>query len=162
MSTCDAKVRGVMAVRAGQLPEFPPDNELPASLDLGPLVWRGADADGTATGFQVYSTGVFFTLIALSTRTSLHNEDPLDSWAGEREAYGEPGERPTGSLRLGARDARVISHGAGRGEHRLQVNSWTPFPPDSDLVFYLEWPAVGIEYSEFCVPRSAAASAVIL
>jgi hypothetical protein len=143
-------------------PEFPPDNELPTSLDGGSFTWRGADVGITATGFQVYSTGVFFTLIALSRGTSLQKEDPLDSWAGEREAYGEPDERPAGSLRLGARDARMISHNAGLVQHRLHVDSWTPFPPDGDLVFYLEWLAEGIGYSEFCVPRSAAAKAVVL
>jgi hypothetical protein len=143
-------------------PEFPPDNELPASLDGGSFTWRGADVGVTATGFQVYSTGVFFTLIALSKGTSLQKEDPLDSWAGEREAYGEPDERPPGSLKLGARDARTISQSGGSGQYRLYVDSWTPFPPDGDLVFYLEWPAEGIEYSEFRVPRSAAAQAVAL
>jgi len=151
-----------MADRANGLPEFPPDNELPASLDGGPFTWRGADVGVTATAFRVYSTGVFFTLIALSRGTSLQKEDPLDSWAGERGAYGEADERPAGSLRLGARDAHMISHSAAHTEHRLHIDCWTPFPSDGDLVFYLEWPAEGIDYSEFRVPRSAAARAIIL
>ena len=111
-----------MADRANGLPEFPPDNELPTSLDRGPFTWRGADVGVTATAFRVYSTGVFFTLIALSRGTSMQKEDPLDSWAGEREAYGETDEQPAGSLRLGARDARMIAHGAARAEHRLHVD----------------------------------------
>jgi hypothetical protein len=151
-----------MADRTDRVPEFPPDNELPASLDGGPFIWRGADVGVTATGFRIYSTGVFFTLIALSKGTSLQKEDPLDSWAGEGEAHGEPDERSAGSLRLGARGARMASHGASRMQQRLHVDSWTSFPPDGDLVFYLEWPAEGIEYSEFRVPRSAATKVVAL
>ena len=53
-------------------------------------------------------------------------------------------------------------HSGGGGENRLQIDAWTPFPPDRDLVFHLEWPAQGIEYSEFRVPRSAAVRAVVL
>jgi hypothetical protein len=68
-----------MADRADRVPEFPPDNELPASLDSGPFIWRGAGVGLTATGFQIYSTGVFFTLIALSKEASLQKEDPLGS-----------------------------------------------------------------------------------
>jgi hypothetical protein len=56
----------------------------------------------------------------------------------------------------------MISQSASRMQNHLRVDSWTPFPPDGDLVFYLAWPAEGIEYSEFCVPRSAATKAVAL
>jgi sorbitol-specific phosphotransferase system component IIC len=35
-------------------------------LDAGPFVWRSADVGVTATGFIVYSTGVAFTVVALS------------------------------------------------------------------------------------------------
>src|SRR5215469_7428977 len=55
-----------MPNRADRLPEFPPGNELPASLELGPMVWRSADVGVTVTGFLVYSTGVTFSLVALS------------------------------------------------------------------------------------------------
>jgi hypothetical protein len=151
-----------MVHRADRLPEFPPGNELPASLDGDPFTWRGCDVGVTATAFQVYSTGVFFTLIALTKERSLQKEDPLDSWAGDREAYGPADERPPGSLRLGARDTRMISHGSDHTGHRLRVDCWTPFPPDGDLVFYLEWSAEGLDYSEFRIPRRAAMRAVTL
>jgi hypothetical protein len=152
----------VTADRAHRLPDFPPDNELPAALDRGPFTWRGADVGVTATAFQVYSTGVCFTLIALSKGPSLHKEDPLDSRVRQSEPYCEADERPAGALRLGARNARMISHGTGSRDRRIQVDCWTPFPPDGDLVFYLEWPAEGIAYSEFRVPRSTATRAVTL
>lgn len=151
-----------MADRADRLPEFPPDNELPATLDGGPFTWRGDDVGVTATAFQVYSTGVLFTLIALSKGPSLHKQDPLDLKVRQREPYEEADERPPGSLRLGARDTRIDSHAAGFRQHRLQIDCWTPFPRDGDLVFYLEWPAEGIDYSEFRIPRSAATRAVTL
>jgi hypothetical protein len=144
--------------RADRLPEFPPDNELPASLDVGPFIWRSADVGITATGFLVYSTAVAFTLVALSKGVSLQDEDPI---AGSPIDW-DSGDRSAGSLRFGAHGVPVTFHGASRGENSLKIDAWTPFPPDGDLVFYLEWPAEGIEYSEFRVPRSAAAKAVVL
>jgi len=141
-----------------RLPEFPPDNELPASLDVGPFIWCSADVGITATGFVVYSTGVAFTLVALSKGVSLRYEDPI----AESPLGGISSDRVAGSLRFGAHGVPVTVHSGGGGENRLTIDAWTPFPADGDLVFYLEWPAQGIEYSEFRVPRSAAATAVVL
>jgi hypothetical protein len=141
-----------------RLPEFPPDNELPVSLDVGPLIWRSADVGITATGFVVYSTGVAFTLVALSKGVSLQDEDPI----AESPLEPFPGDRVGGSLRFDAHGVPVTVHSGGGGVNRLTIDAWAPFPPDADLVFYLEWPAEGIEYSEFRVPRSAAAAAVVL
>jgi hypothetical protein len=140
------------------LPEFPPDNELPASLDLGPFIWRSADVGITVTGFLAYSTGVMLTLVALSKGASLQEEDPVK----ESSLEPFPRDRPAGSLRFGAQGVPVTIHDGGARENRLDIKAWTPFPPDGDLVFYLEWPAEGIEYSEFRVPRGAAAKAVTL
>jgi hypothetical protein len=151
-----------MADKADRLPEFPPDNELPSPLDVGPFIWRSADVGITATGFLIYSTGVAFRLVALSKRVSLQDEDPLGSFAGEREAYGLTNERPARSLRLGAQGVPVTTHSVGRRAQRLQIDAWAPFPADGDLVFHLEWPAEGIEYSEFRVPSSAATKAFVL
>ena len=61
-------------LKADRLPEFPPDNELPTSLDVGPFIWRSTDVGITATGFLVYSTGVAFTLVALSKGVSLREK----------------------------------------------------------------------------------------
>ncbi len=144
--------------KVDRLPEFPPDNELPASLDVGPFIWRSADVGITATGFLVYSTAVAFTLVALSKGVSLQDEDPI----AESPIDWDSSHRVAGSLRFGAHGVPVTFHGASRGENSLKIDAWTPFPPDGDLVFYLEWPAEGIEYSEFRVPRSAAAKAVVL
>jgi len=139
-------------------PEFPPDNELPAPLDVGPFTWRSADVGITATGFLAYSTGVTFRLVALSKGVSLQDEDPV----ADDSLKPFPHPRPAGSLRLGAQGVPVTVHSGGARKNRLEIDSWTPFPPDGDLVFYLEWPAEGIEYSEFRVPRSAATKAVAL
>lgn len=144
--------------RKVRLPEFPPDNELPASLDAGPFTWRSADAGITAAGFLVYSTGVAFTLVALSKGASLQDEDPV----AESSLEPFPRERAAGSLRFGAQGVPVTVHSGSHGENRLDIDAWAPFPPDGDLVFYLEWPAEGIGYSEFRVPRSAAANTVVV
>jgi hypothetical protein len=151
-----------MTDEADRLPEFPPDNELPASLELGPFVWRGADVGLTVTAFRVYSTGVAFILVTLSKGISLQGEDPLGSWAGERGPSWSRRERPAGSLRLTADGVPIISHGASNSACRLLVDAWAPFPPDGDLVFHLEWLAEGIDPSEFRVPRSAVAKALVL
>jgi hypothetical protein len=37
-----------------------PGNQLPALLDAGQLVWRGAGVVITATAFLVYTTGIEF------------------------------------------------------------------------------------------------------
>jgi hypothetical protein len=145
-----------------RLPEFPPDNELPAALGVGPFIWRSADAGITATGFLAYSTGVVFKLMALSKGAALSDEDPLESFADEREAYGLSIERPAGALRLGAHGVSVTAHSVSRSQNRLVLEAWSPFPPDGDLVLYLEWPAEGIGYAEFRIQRSAAAAAVTL
>jgi hypothetical protein len=125
---------------------------------VGPFIWRGADVGITATGFLAYSTGVTFRLVALSKGVSLQDEDPI----AEDSLKPFPHPRPAGSLRLGARGVPVTVHSGSTRKNRLEIDSWTPFPPDGDLVFYLKWPAEGIEYSEFRVPRSAATKAVAL
>lgn len=145
---------------AGRLPEFPPDNELPATLDVGPFIWRSADAGITVTGFLIYSTGVVFRLMTLSKRADLRNEDPLRDSA--REPYQRSSEQPAGTLRFGARGVPMTPQGTSSSQNRLEAEAWAPFPPDGDLVFHLEWPAEGIEYSEFSIPRSAATKAVAL
>jgi hypothetical protein len=150
-----------MAGEADRMPEFPPDNELPASLELGPLVWRSLNVGVTVAGFQVYSTGVFFTLIARSKGPNLQKEDPLWGQPNVLRASWDA-EPPAGSLRLGVRDTRIFPRGHGRSGHRLDLEAWTPFPLDGDVFFHLEWPAEGIGSSEFRVPRSAAARAVVL
>lgn len=154
MTTSGPRRRG----RKARLPEFPPDNELPASLDAGPFIWRSADAGIAVTGFLVYSTGVAFTLVALSKGASLQDEDPV----AESSLEPFPRDRPAGALRFGAQGVPVTVHNGGGHENRLEIDAWAPFPPDGDLVFYLEWPAEGIGHSEFRVPRSAAANAVVL
>jgi hypothetical protein len=141
--------------------EFPPDNELPASLDLGPLVWRSPAVGVTVAGFRAYSVGVFFTLIARSKGPNLQGQDPLGGQPHVRHASWDA-EPPAGSLRLGARDTRIFPRGFSRSAHTLDLDAWAPFPPDGDLVCYLEWPAEGIASSEFHVPRSAAARVVVL
>lgn len=148
--------------RLGWIPIFPPDNELPVALDVGPFVWRSAGVGITATGFLVYSTGVLFKLIALSKGVTLSAEDPLGQFAGDREHFGLMGEQPAGALQLGVRGVPVTSHSTNRNENRLNIEAWAPFLPEGDLVIYLEWPAVDIEYSEFRIPRSAAAKAIVL
>ena len=148
--------------KAVRLPELAPDNELPAALDAGPFIWRSTDVGITATGFLAYSTGVLFRLVVLSKGVNLSDEDPLESFAGERRAYGRSSERPAGTLRLGAHGVPVTTRSASRHENRLEIEAWTAFPPDGDLVFHLEWPAEGIEHSEFRIPRSSAAQAVAL
>lgn len=150
-----------MAGTADRIPESAPDNELPASLELGPLVWRGPDVGVTVAGFQAYSTGVVFTLIARSKGPNLQKEDPLWGQPNVLRASWEA-EPPVGSLRLGVRDTRIFRRGHGRTSACLDLDVWTPFPPDGDLVFHLEWPAEGIGSSEFRVPRSAVARAVVL
>jgi hypothetical protein len=67
-----------------------------------------------------------------------------------------------GSLKFGAQRVPVTFHSWSSGENRLKIEAWAPFPPDGDLVFYVEWLAEGIEYCEFHVPRGAAAEAVAL
>src|SRR5215469_15272556 len=150
-----------MAGKADPIPEFPPDDELPVSLELGPLAWRSPAVGVTVAGFQVYSTGVFFTLIARSKGPNLQKEDPLWGQPNVLQASCDA-EPPAGSLRLGVRDTRIFPRGHGRSAHRLDLEAWTPCPPDGDLVFHLERPAEGIGSSEFSVPRSAAARAVVL
>jgi len=144
--------------RADRLPEWPPDNELPTPVDLGPLVWRSGDVGVTVTGFMAYSTGVAFTVVALSKGVSLRIDDDFE------DAQPAPAglDLGAGSLKFGARRVPVSLHSWSRGANRHQIEAWAPFPPDGDLVFYLEWPAEGIEYSEFRVPRDAAATAVVL
>jgi hypothetical protein len=144
--------------KADRLPEWPPDNELPVPLDAGSLIWRSADAGVTVTGFMVYSTGVAFTVVVLSKGAALRDQDSLD------EAPVEPSrvDLGAGSLKFGARDVQLTFHSWGGGENRLKIEAWAPFPPDGDLVFYVEWRAEGIEHSEFRVLRSAAAGAVVL
>jgi hypothetical protein len=56
-----------MADKAERLPELAPANELPSPLDVGPFIWRSADVGITATGFLIYSTGVAFRLVALTS-----------------------------------------------------------------------------------------------
>ena len=87
-------------------PEFPPDNELPVPLNVGPFIWRSADVGITATGFLAYSTGVTFRLVALSKGVSLQDEDPI----AEASLVPFPHPRPAGSLRLGAQDVPVTVH----------------------------------------------------
>ncbi|MGH3399547.1 MAG: hypothetical protein ACRDPO_33160 [Streptosporangiaceae bacterium] len=141
---------------ADRLPESPPDNELPGSLDLGPLLWRSAHVGIAVAGARVYSTGVAFTLVALSKGVSLRGGD---DWSEDRH---DPFSDIAGSLTFSARPVPVMYDSWHRGEHRIQADIWTPFPPDDDLVFSLEWPGEGIEHSEFRVPRSAAAKATPL
>ena len=84
--------------KADRLPQFPSDNELPAQLDVGPFIWRSADVGVTAAGFMAYSTGVAFTLVALSKGHLLRGDDTLDedSLASFRLDLG------AGSLKFGA------------------------------------------------------------
>ena len=131
-------------------------------MDVGPFVWRSADVGITATSFLAYSTGVLSGLIALSKGAALSHEDPLRQFARDREHVGLSNEPPAGALRLGAHGVSVVSHRTSRNESRLSIEAWTPFLPDGDLVFYLEWPAGDIEYSEFRIPRSAAAKVIVL
>ena len=141
-----------------RLPEWPPDNELPAPVDLGPLVWRSGDVGVTVTGFMVYSTGVAFTVVALSKGVSLRVDDDMED-APRAPAGVDLG---AGSLKVGAQRVPVSVHSWSRGANRHQIEAWAPFPPDGDLVFHLEWPAEGIDYAEFRVARTAAAAAVAL
>ena len=141
---------------ADRLPESPPDNELPGSLDLGPLLWRGADVGIAVAGFRVYSTGVAFTLVALSKGVSLRSGD---DWSEDRH---NPFSGIPGSLTFSSRPVPVMYDGWRRSEHQLQADIWTPFPPAEDLIFSVEWPGEGIEHAEFRVPRSAAAKATPL
>jgi hypothetical protein len=107
-------------------------------------------------GFRVYSTGVAFTFVALSKGVSLRGGGD-----GAEERH-DPFPEGAGLLKFSAHPVPVMHDSWHRGEHRLQADIWTPFPPDGDLVFSVEWPDEGIEHSEFRVPRSAAAKAVAL
>jgi hypothetical protein len=154
MTSSGSRRRG----QAGRLPEWPPDNELPGGLGAGPFVWRGTDVGITATGFMIYSTGVVFTLVVLSKGVSLRDEDAIDDPSSDPF----PRHQGAGSLKFGAQGVPVNYTSASHGTSRLVIEAWTPFPPGADLVFYLEWPAEGIAYSEFRVPRAAAVAAVAL
>jgi len=107
---------------------------------------------------MVHSTGVAFTVVALSKGVSLRDDHSIE------EAPGEPlrVDLGAGSLKFGAQSVPVTFHSWSSGENRLKIEAWAPFPPDGDLVFYVEWPAEGIEYCEFRAPRGAAAEAVVL
>jgi hypothetical protein len=107
---------------------------------------------------MVYSTGVAFTVVVLGQGASLRDQDSLE------EAPVEPSrvDLGAGSLKFGARDVPLTFHSWGGGENRLKIEAWAPFLPDGDLVFYVDRRADGIEHSEFRVPRSAAAGAVVL
>ncbi len=85
---------GQRSVRTWQRPA---DDELP-QLDVGPFIWRSADVGVTAAVFMAYSTGVAFTLVALSKGHSLRGDDTLDedSLASFRLDLG------AGSLKFGA------------------------------------------------------------
>lgn len=52
----------------------------------------------------------------------------------------------------------VAFHSSDSVEDRLTIVK--SFPPDGNLVIYLEWSAEGIEYCEFRVPRGGAAKSV--
>jgi hypothetical protein len=54
-----------------------PTNELPASSELGPLVWRNADVGVPVTASGSIAQGVTFSLLALSKGTSLQDKDPV-------------------------------------------------------------------------------------
>jgi hypothetical protein len=97
------------------------------------------------TGFLVYSSGVAFTAVVLSKRPSLRSdgfpeEDPVEPVLVDLGA---------GSLKFGAGHVPLTFHSWSRNKHRLKIEAWAPFPADGDLDFYVEWPAEGIEYSEF-------------
>jgi hypothetical protein len=55
--------------------DHPPGNQLPALLDTGQLVWRGADVAITATAFLVYTTGIEFQIIGRSSRIQFNDQE---------------------------------------------------------------------------------------
>jgi hypothetical protein len=101
---------------------------------------------------------VALTVVALSKGVSLRGEVPLE----EAPVVPFRADLGAGSLKFGAQGVPVAFHSWSGGENRLKIEAWAPFPPDGDLVFHVEWPAGGIEYSEFRVPWSDAAKAVAL
>src|SRR5262245_52568155 len=116
---------------------FPPDNELPAPLDVGPLIWRSADVGISVTGFLVYTTGVAFTAVVLSKGPSLRSGGLAEEGPAEPVLVDLGAE----SLKFGARQVPLTFNSWGRNEHRLKIEAWAPFPADGDLDFYVEWPA---------------------
>ena len=97
---------------------------------------------------MVYGTGVAFTVVVLSKGVSRRGEDHFE----EPRLGPSSLDLGSGSLKFGAHGAPVNFKGWSRGENRLLIEAWSPFPPGGDVVCYVEWPAEGIEHSEFRVP----------
>jgi hypothetical protein len=140
-----------------------PDNELPALLGVGPAVWRGAEIAIAVTAFLVYSTGAEFTILGRSARTALNEESTVK--AVRRGLEGSK-EREPETLRFGVQGLPVTPLGGQYQKHSFRHTAWVPLPAEEDIVLFMEWPAAGIEYSEFRIAgdraRCAADRAVVL
>jgi hypothetical protein len=143
-------------------PAEPPDNELPAVLAPGPVIWRSADAAIALLALEVYTSGVEFTLAGRARGQEavgqLREPRFLDcAVSGQDEA------ELRFVVRCGDEIVRLDCMGSTSHDGRsFRCRAWVAVI--DDLTFWLEWPAAGISFAEHEVTgvRDAASRAVSL
>jgi hypothetical protein len=148
--------RGTRSMVSGGRDEAP-DNQLPALLDAGQLVWRGVDIAIIATAFLVYTTGIEFQIIGRSSRIQFNDQEIVNEVrAGlERGAVAS-----IGSLSFDTIGTSPVIFAMSHREHHFRASAWLPLPDDGDVELFLEWPTQGIAYEAFHIEREDINAAV--
>ena len=166
-------------VRAQLARHAPPDNEAPVAVAVNAVVGRSDGAAVILSGFQVYSSGVEFTL-AVRLR-----EEPMGSMRRdihELVGFNGPGADASSHLLLGVEfsDGRRAANigipswhqgvpadqpmlaggGGGGGGKTYDQTTWlTPVPPAGPMTFVCAWAAFDIEETHTPVDGTALAEA---
>jgi hypothetical protein len=143
-------------------PSVPPDNELPAVLATGPLVWRSADTAIALLALEVYTSGVEFTLAGRAEGQAAIEQLSEPRFL-DRAVSGQDEAELRFAVRCGDEIVRPACMGSNsHGGRSFRCRAWVSVI--DDLTFSLEWPAVGISFAEHEVTgvRDAASRAVIL
>lgn len=146
-----------------------PDNEAPAGLDFGAVLGRTDETAVSVSGFQVYSTGLAFTLSVRLRRELPHDrahrfyelisghgpagsETSVDErlLLGVEYADGRTATNVTSSIwtdhgETESVDALLTSKGGGGGGRVHEYDFWLfPLPPAGPLTFICRWASFGI------------------
>jgi hypothetical protein len=137
-----------------------PANELPVLVDPGPVTWRSEAIALSVPYLLVYTAGTEFALLG-SSRSS--GADPGELVEEIRLGINRQGRGDGFSFR----SPGLVGHsGEFRDDGAFCWRGWIPVPATGDVLMSLEWPRLGIAYSERRIAgepiRRAAQRALIL
>jgi hypothetical protein len=124
----------------------PPDNQVPAVLDVGAL-WTAEGAAVAVPYLLVYTTGVQLSILGRARHIVLNSHERARTIGQGLEGHDIPqGPR----FRVSGSAAMLL--GGEHEEHAFNYRAWVVLPKD-DMILSLAWPEAGIAHAEHVVAR---------